>query len=246
MTYANVNYADGFYGAFITKRSICSGYAKGLLYLAQRIGIRGAYVANPTHAWDNFFVEGKWYSGDSTGSSADRTGLLGITNGTAPANFPVMPSLTAEKYDRNLQKYGFMSIQSNYLLKKGEQFNPANVITVLPAVAETAPVANASYIGSLSSNTVGEYTVQVTGINTLGNTITGTCTVYVYKTASALSSYDAVQTGNSNYARSFPLCRRTGKNVRRRHLHQGKRHPFARFRYCGRRFQTLHSERRRR
>ena len=34
-----------------------------------------------------------------------------------------------------------------------------------------------------------------------GNTITGTCTVYVYKTASALSSYDAVQTGNSNYAK---------------------------------------------
>ena len=27
--YANVNYADGFYGAFITKQTICSGYSKG-------------------------------------------------------------------------------------------------------------------------------------------------------------------------------------------------------------------------
>lgn len=73
ITYANVNYADGFYGAFITKQCICSGYSKGYEYLAQRLGVRSAYVVGPNHAWNYIDADGNWYMTDTTWSTVTVT-----------------------------------------------------------------------------------------------------------------------------------------------------------------------------
>ncbi len=64
--YDNVDYADGFYGAFITKVCICSGYSKGYDYVAQRLGVRSAYVVGPGHAWNYIHADGAWYMTDTT------------------------------------------------------------------------------------------------------------------------------------------------------------------------------------
>ncbi len=201
MTYANVNYADGFYGAFITKQSICSGYGKGLLYLAQRVGVRGAYVANGTHAWDNFFIEGKWYSSDSTGVGADSNGLLGYRqNNNPPYNFSVMPRETEKDYDRNLQKYGLITIKETLLLKKGSVFDANDLAYAIPAVAQAAPVTNVIYTGKLDMNKAGEYTLRVTATNALGNKLTQDAVVYVYGESTLLdNSFVPVLSGKTNY-----------------------------------------------
>ena len=57
-------------GAFINFRIVCEGYARGLLFLLQRAGILGIYIAGDTpqgmHAWNKVRIDGQWYNIDPT------------------------------------------------------------------------------------------------------------------------------------------------------------------------------------
>ena len=208
ITYDNVNYADGFYGAFIAKKCICSGYSKGFEYLAQRLGIRSAYVvgtAGGAHAWNYLYADGGWYMTDTTWGSADSYGLLGKADMDRAGrydyrNYGRMPALEQERYDLSLMRYPLMSVGDAVMIRVGEKFDPAALVSVPASVAEKVPVVSVHYKGKVDTAKKGNYTVEVTAENSLGNVAKGTCEVSVYEKTDKLSSLVPVQTGNSNYA----------------------------------------------
>ena len=147
ITYDNVNYADGFYGAFIAKKCICSGYSKGFEYLAQRLGIRSAYVvgtAGGAHAWNYLYADGGWYMTDTTWGSADSYGLLGKADMDRAGrydygNYGRMPALEQERYDLSLMRYPLMSVGDAVMIRVGEKFDPAALVSVPASFAERPP-----------------------------------------------------------------------------------------------------------
>lgn len=205
ITYANVNYADGFYGAFITKQCICSGYSKGYDYLAQRLGVRSAYVVGPSHAWNYIHADGAWYMTDTTWGDGNSYGLLGKSDMDNMgrydyANYGKMPALSYLRYDTALMKYPLMEVRSGYMIAAGETLDLKDLVTVTGAVADKAPVVSVKYTGALDTEKAGTYKISVTAVNSLGNIVTGDCEVYVYGTTQKLTSFSAIQSGNSNYA----------------------------------------------
>ncbi len=205
ITYANVNYADGFYGAFITKQCICSGYSKGYEYLAQRLGVRSAYVVGPNHAWNYIDADGNWYMTDTTWGDGNSYGLLGQGDMDNMgrydyANYGKMPTLSYSRYDTSLMKYPLLSIRSGYMIAAGEELDLKELASVAGEVADKAPIVSVTYTGNLNTEKAGTYKIRVTAVNSLGNEVTGDCDVYVYKTTQKLTAYSAVQTGNSNYS----------------------------------------------
>lgn len=65
-----LGYEGDLRGAFINFRIVCEGYARGLLFLLQRAGILGVYIAGDTpqgmHAWNKVRIDGQWYNIDPT------------------------------------------------------------------------------------------------------------------------------------------------------------------------------------
>lgn len=209
ITYANVNYADGFYGAFITGQCICSGYSKGFSYLAQRLGIRAAYIvgaAGGAHAWNYLFADGGWYMSDTTWGDANSFGLLGNDYMQSSGrydygNYSKMPELSPNRYDLDIMKYPLMSLKSGCMIAVGQKFNPESLVTISGTAAQKAPLKKVTYSGSLNTSKAGTYTVDVTAENSLGNKISGKCEVFVYDDTAGLSAFTPVVEGNSNYAK---------------------------------------------
>lgn len=208
ISYSNEKYADGFYGAFILGRCICSGYSKGYSYLAQRLGVRVAYAvgwAGGAHAWNYLYADGDWYMTDTTWGSGDSYGLLGKNDMDSAGrydygNYSSMPPLSKTRYDLSLMKYPLMSLKSQYVMVVGTAFDAKVLAVANDSVKDKAPIVKATYTGDLNASEAGIYTVLVTAENSLGNTISGECEVCVYSDTDALSVYTPVQTGNSNYA----------------------------------------------
>lgn len=206
--YANVNYADGFYGAFINKQCICSGYSKGYGYLAQRAGVRSAYIvgtAGGAHAWNYIYADGGWYMTDTTWGNGNSFGLLGKDYMDSAGrydhgNYHVMPVLSATRYDLALMKYNLFTIKDNYLVEENTQFDPTNLVTVASDVEGKADITDVTYSGNVNTSVSGKYPITVTARNSLGNVKTGECTVFVYSQKDYLSEFTPTMTGNSNYA----------------------------------------------
>lgn len=209
MTYANVNYADGFYGAFITKQCICSGYSKGYSYLMQRLGIRSAYAvgtAGGAHAWNYLYAAGDWYMSDSTWGNGNFYTLEGkeYMNSSGRydySNYSKMPTLAEKAYDADLMKYPLMSIKSGYMIAAGDKLDLNELVTVTDTVVDKTTVTSVTYTGTLNTNKSGTYTITVTAVNNLGNIANGECEVYVYEQTKKLTDYEATQSGNSNFAK---------------------------------------------
>jgi hypothetical protein len=76
---------QSIYGAFVSKRCACNGYAKAVQYLCNKIGIRCILVVGEadngkevnSHAWNIADVNGAWYQLDATW--ADRKYKAGDT-----------------------------------------------------------------------------------------------------------------------------------------------------------------------
>ena len=206
--YANVNYADGFYGAFITKNCICSGYSMGYLYLAQRAGARALYTngtAGGAHAWNYLFADGKWYMSDTTWGGAGAYGLQGKdymdqNNRYDYGNYAVMPKLSPERYDVALTAYPLMSIDDGKLLTVNDKFDVYSLAKANSNVADIAPITSVTYTGTVNMSVAGSYPITVTAINSLGNRAVKECLISVCDTTEKLSSIVPVQSGNSNYA----------------------------------------------
>jgi Uncharacterized protein involved in cytokinesis, contains TGc (transglutaminase/protease-like) domain len=83
VTYSNTTNANSIIGGFIEEKVVCEGFARSILYLCQKIGIKAIYVegqvdrnGNGTkihHAWNYICIDGKWYLLDAT----DDNGLAG-------------------------------------------------------------------------------------------------------------------------------------------------------------------------
>lgn len=208
ISYSNEVYADGFYGAFINGRCICSGYSKGYLYLAQRLGVRTAYVvgsAGGAHAWNYLFADGGWYMTDTTWGNGNSFGLLGKSYMDSSgrydnANYGTMPVLSQERYDLDLMKYPLMSIKSGEMIAVGEKLDLESLVSINGTVVNKAPLTSVSYKGDLNLDKAGEYNIEITAQNSLGNIITGECEIYVYNGTEKLSSIAPVMAGNSNYS----------------------------------------------
>lgn len=206
--YANVNYADGFYGAFITKNCICSGYSMGYLYLAQRAGARALYTngtAGGAHAWNYLFADGKWYMSDTTWGGAGSYGLQGKdymdqNNRYDYGNYAVMPKLSPERYDVALTAYPLMSIDDGKLLTVNDKFDVYSLAKANSNVADIAPITSVTYTGTVNMSVAGSYPITVTTINSLDNRAVKECLISVCDTTEKLSSILPVQSGNSNYA----------------------------------------------
>lgn len=203
ISYANVNYADGFYGAFITKQCICSGYAKGAQYLGCRLGIRSAYVVGNTvagfHAWNDVFLDGQWYWYDTTWSIFEFKALT--TDRTETPNFAKMPKLSSSVYNINIAQYPLINIKTAYLLPMGEQLDVNELVAPTSSVTNVAPIVSASYTGEIISNAGGTYQITVKAVNSLGNVATSICEVFVYSKTEWLNSLQATQSGSSNWTK---------------------------------------------
>ena len=175
---------------------------------AQRLGIRSAYVvgtAGGAHAWNYLYADGGWYMTDTAWGSADSYGLLGKADMDRAGrydygNYGRMPALEQERYDLSLMRYPLMSVGDAVMIRVGEKFDPAALVSVPASVAEKVPVVSVHYKGKVDTAKKGNYTVEVTAENSFGNVAKGTCEVSVYEKTDKLSSLVPVQTGNSNYA----------------------------------------------
>ena len=221
MKYANVNYADGFYGAFITNQAICSGYSKGYQYLSQRLGAKNAYVigsAGGPHAWNDVFIDGKWYMTDTTWGWAENFSMLGKdyfdANGRYENyNYSVMPKLNSKGYDRNLAKYPTMSIDNRIILNQGDIFNVSSMVHIRSNVADKVSLTNVTYKGVVDTNTPGEYKITITAINSLGNKAVKDVVVYVVGTPDKLSNLEGVAEGSSHMQKRKVSLYQNGKEI---------------------------------
>lgn len=54
------------YGAFVSGKAVCEGYAKAYKILLDKMGIPNYIVINSTHAWNVVMYDGEWYFVDVT------------------------------------------------------------------------------------------------------------------------------------------------------------------------------------
>lgn len=208
INYANVNYADGFYGAFITKKCICSGYSMGYVYLAQRVGARVLYTngyAGGAHAWNYVLADGGWYMSDTTWGGPGAFSLLGKNymdenNRYDYGNYAVMPRLSDVRYDTALTAYPLITIDDEKILLLGEKFDVKSLVHAKSSVEDKAPITYVTYTGTINMSVSGTYPITVTAYNSLGNKAVKECVINVCKTTDKLSVITPVQNGNSNYA----------------------------------------------
>lgn len=208
LTYSNEDYADGFYGAFVLKRAICSGYSMGFVYLLQRAGIHIAYANGATgggpHAWNYVLIDGVWYMSDTSWRSYFGYSLLGKDTMDELTrydygNYAVMPQIAPTRYDSALMAYPLMSVDDGAVILVGDDFDVASLAHANSSVAEKAPITSVTYTGTLNILQAGTYPITVTAYNSLGNKVVKECVIYVCETTDNLSGITPVQTGNSNY-----------------------------------------------
>ncbi len=207
--YSSSKYADGMYGVFIKKKVICSGYSRGYAYLAQRLGIQAAYtfgIAGGAHAWNHVRAEGQWYMTDTTWGNAANYGMLGQDYMTANnrydySNYGNMPTLAPTRYDTALTAYPLFGIEPFKAVMAGSDFGIEDLVTVSAAVQDKAPIVSVTYTGDFDIGCPGDYTVEVTARNSLGNVATQTAEILVLSSGERLSDYTPTQTGNSNYSK---------------------------------------------
>ena len=108
------------YGAMITKKCVCEGYAKAFQYLLNEIGIENTIVIGTamnskneqeSHAWNYVKLDEKWYSVDVTWDDPKIIGGGSLTN--------------SEKYKYFLKGSKTMNINhtpSGYFTKDGQNF----------------------------------------------------------------------------------------------------------------------------
>lgn len=181
MTYANIAYADSFYGAFILKKGICSGYTRGLQYLNQRVGIQAAYDNGGVpgaHAWTLVYVENEWYMSDATWGIYLVGQKYFNDSGRISYNpYGVFPSLAADKYNVNLLKYPLISfLTDSILVQRGDKnFSIESLISG----TTDAPIVSVEYDELFNVNYNGTYKLNVTAINSIGNIMTKKITIRV-------------------------------------------------------------------
>lgn len=213
ITYANVNYADNFYGAFVTHNCICSGYARGFMFVMQRLNIKSQYVvgsAGGAHAWNHVSIDGNWYLSDPTWGNSYC--LLGYDNSlissrTINKNFSIMPSPSGKDYDRDLINYPLFEVKDSNLVKMGEKVDLHDFIIISQTIKGKAPITNITYTGKYNINKVGEYSILLTATNSLGNTISKNVTLVVYNDTLSLSNLSPqIQKSNN-------VCNTSNRNV---------------------------------
>ncbi|MGL4876298.1 MAG: transglutaminase domain-containing protein, partial [Clostridium sp.] len=75
-------------GALENHSAVCGGFAEGLSYLLERVGIENIWISGYTskggilHAWNNVDVYGKWYIADPTWQQSYRNPALWYLVGT--------------------------------------------------------------------------------------------------------------------------------------------------------------------
>lgn len=208
ITYSNEKYADGFYGAFILKRGICSGYSHGYLYLAQRMGIQVAYVvgtAGGAHAWNYVRADGKWYMTDTTWGTAGYYSMLGKDDMNSAGrydhgNYGTMPTLSSVRYDTDLTPYPLFRVEPMKTVLVGSDFSVWDMVTVPDLIRGKAPIVSVTYAGRYDLGSAGDYDVEITARNSLGNVVIQQATIAVVKDPARLSAIKPMQSGNSNYA----------------------------------------------
>lgn len=71
----NYDMSHGIYGAMVNNLAVCDGYAKSFKYILDSIGISCVEVCgvgqnssgeNENHAWNDVYIDGKWYAVDVT------------------------------------------------------------------------------------------------------------------------------------------------------------------------------------
>lgn len=175
LTYANVNYGDSFYGAFITHQAICSGYARGLQYLMQRIGLRSAYdvgSAGGAHAWTLVNANSKWYMSDATwGLQLRGKEYFDSTGRYSNGPYHIMPTLNLERYDENLLKYPLIKVtNTNAFVENGDTtFNIESLFYIDFLASSKVEIVNVIIDGNFNINANGTYKLKVNVINSLGN-----------------------------------------------------------------------------
>ena len=202
--YANVNYADDFYGAFVTYQCICSGYARGFSFVLQRLGIKPVYnvgQAGGAHAWNNVFIEGNWYLCDPTWG--DGYCLLGkdnssISGRTYNYNYSIMPVFCKTDYDRELMNYPLFSMKDNNLIKVNSQLNLNDLIIISNNIKDKAPIVSIDYLGTFNNKKAGDYVITVTAKNKLGNIVSKEVTITVYNSEMTLNNYTPLVEKSNN------------------------------------------------
>ena len=59
------------YGALVDRKAVCEGYAKAYKLLLNKLGISCEIVINKEHAWNEVYIDGKWYFCDTTNDSVN-------------------------------------------------------------------------------------------------------------------------------------------------------------------------------
>ena len=222
LTYSNEKYADTFYGAFITHRTICSGYSRGYTYLAQRLGVQTAYAvgsAGGAHAWNYMRVDGNWYMTDTTWGAWQGYGLLGKEYMQSSGrydygNYGKMPELSQYNYDKELIPYPLFSVLPGKLVMKGSAFAMKDLVVISASLAEKAPVVSVKYQGTFDLSRAGNYVVDVTTTNSLGNEVRQRAEIYVAERSENLSQYTPQVSGKSSYSyRAVSLWRDGAENA---------------------------------
>lgn len=173
-SYANVNYADGFYGVFINKNAICSGYSKGLEYVCHRLGIKVLYdvgYAGAAHAWNRVMLDGNWYMNDATwGLSFEGEDYFASSGRYSYYNYAKMPKLVEKRYNANLTKYPLISIlETNFLLVKGEEFDINKYLRIDSSVSNIVEITKIE--GDLSLENSGTFIRKIKVFTNIGNTL---------------------------------------------------------------------------
>lgn len=221
LTYSNENYADTFYGSFITRRTICSGYSKGYAYLAQRLGVQTAYAvgyAGGAHAWNYMRVGGNWYMTDTTWGTWQSFGLLGKEYMQSSGrydygNYSKMPELSQTNYDKELIPYPLFSILPSKLLLKGSSFEIEDLVVISASMAQKAPVVSVEYEGTFDLSRAGNYTVDITAKNSLGNVVRQSAEIFVADSSEKLSQFTPQMSGKSSYAYRAVSLYRDGEEI---------------------------------
>ena len=139
--YANVTNCGNIQGAFITGNVICGGYAKGMLYLAHRLGVEALWTdgwAGGYHAWNLVNINDGWYRIDSTwddggdyaGHNHFLKGVKESTVYTAYNPFNVMPTQAQESIPLSWSEFPNIKVEApkSINIERGTIFNAVDVI----------------------------------------------------------------------------------------------------------------------
>lgn len=199
--YANVDYADGFYGIFNNKRAICSGYAKGLEYLGHRLGIKISYDSGWAdgmgHAWNIVYVNNQWYMSDATwGKFFVGQKYFHDTNRWSGKPFSKMPTLVYDEYNLNLLEYPLASFtKSELALVIGDEIDLNSLVAIKDNVKNLISIT--SIQGDVNFTQGGNYERVIKAELSNGNILEQTIKFYVYQTRYAVTKEQLSVPSNS-------------------------------------------------